>query len=175
MAAPLAFLGLFDADPYGIDIHRVYRRSCPRANIQWLGMELQDFLPSLNLNREPHSPSLTTDAPEANTTLIPLKPTERTKALSLLAKLDETRLASLASQPKPQPRSEPQVETTWRHMLGDMLQHGLKVEIEAAHSWNRVSVDQGQSGDLGLGLGLGLEGYLHHRWRLLKAQESSMK
>lgn len=71
----LRFVGLFDCDPYGIDIHRQYRQACPTADIQWLGVTLAHFLPG---------PTVSTSS---EATLVPLRNDERLKAVSMLRKL----------------------------------------------------------------------------------------
>lgn len=68
----LRFVGLFDCDPYGIDIHRQYCQACPRANIQWLGVTLAHFL---------------SDTAANTSSFIPLRIDERLKAVGLLRKM----------------------------------------------------------------------------------------
>lgn len=45
-ASRIKMFGLFDSDPYGIDIHRQYLAACSNCNtVEWIGVDLEDFLP----------------------------------------------------------------------------------------------------------------------------------
>nr|WJN25130.1 meiosis-specific topoisomerase [Farysia itapuensis] len=118
----LRCVGLFDCDPYGIDIHRHYRLACPSADIQRLGVNLPHFLPS-------------SDESGPEKALIPLRTDERLKAVSLLQKL--TRNAADAS--------DSPVTQDWICMLTDMVLHGYKIEVEACYTWHTK-----KNGDVGL-------------------------
>ncbi|SPO27835.1 related to meiotic recombination protein SPO11 [Ustilago trichophora] len=100
--------GLFDGDPWGVDVHRNYTFACPE--ISWLGVDVEDFLPSA--------------ADEELTSgcypLVPLRNDERGKAVRLLRTLKD---------------KDGERERRWRDMLTRMLLLGYKVEIEAAYDF----------------------------------------
>ncbi|SJX64522.1 related to meiotic recombination protein SPO11 [Sporisorium reilianum f. sp. reilianum] len=59
-------VGLFDADPYGVDIHRQF---CSAHSVEWIGVDLSDFAPPLA---------------GQNSALVPLRNDERATAVRLL-------------------------------------------------------------------------------------------
>lgn len=62
-------VGLFDGDPYGVDIHRHYTMHA--CEVEWLGIDLADFTQQSNTEEE-------------NQQLVPLRNDERAKAVRLL-------------------------------------------------------------------------------------------
>nr|WJN25132.1 meiosis-specific topoisomerase [Pseudozyma flocculosa] len=67
-ACEVRVVGLFDGDPYGVDIYRHFSHA---ARIEWIGIDVQDFL------RVP-------------TTLVPLRNDERSTAVRLLRSLTDS-------------------------------------------------------------------------------------
>lgn len=67
-------VGLFDSDPYGVDIHRQYVLST--GGVEWIGVDLEDFLP------QPYS-----EEHGKKSQLVQLRTDERTKAVRLLRTL----------------------------------------------------------------------------------------
>lgn len=105
-------VGLFDADPYGVDIHRQFQLHTPVRGIEWLGVDLADFLPTSAAESE-ESSSVATAA------LVPLRNDERLIAARLLRGSGDSK-ADLES----------------RARLTGMLLSGYKVEIEAAYGFS---------------------------------------
>lgn len=71
--ARLGVVGMFDSDPYGIDIHRQYVQAC--GGVEWVGVDLEDFLPTAQ-----------DDAGAGR--LVQLRTDERAKAVRLLRTLN---------------------------------------------------------------------------------------
>lgn len=67
-------VGVFDCDPYGIDIHRQYVQVC--GGVEWVGVELDDFLAQ-------------NDSEQASQ-LVQLRADERAKAVRMLRTLTGT-------------------------------------------------------------------------------------
>ncbi|SPO28974.1 uncharacterized protein UTRI_04978_B [Ustilago trichophora] len=109
--------GLFDGDPWGVDVHRHYTFACPE--ISWIGVDVEDFLPSTAI-----------ELPSGGCyPLVPLRNDERVKAVRLLRTLKD---------------EDGERERRWRDMLTRMLLVGYKVEIEAAYDF--AASDSGSGG-----------------------------
>lgn len=68
--------GLFDGDPWGVDVHRHYTFACPE--ISWFGVDVEDFLPSA-----------AEESTSGSYPLVPLRIDERGKAVRLLRTLKD--------------------------------------------------------------------------------------
>nr|WJN25134.1 meiosis-specific topoisomerase [Pseudozyma thailandica] len=103
----VSMVGMFDGDPYGVDIHRQYSTAlATRMRMRWTGVDVVDFLPNQTIPER------------ARGVLVQLRNDERAKAIRLLNVLDD---------------SEEDRSTKTR--LTAMLLCGYKVELEAAYDF----------------------------------------
>ncbi|SOV05609.1 related to meiotic recombination protein SPO11 [Ustilago sp. UG-2017a] len=100
-------VGVFDCDPYGVDIHRQYVQVF--GGVEWVGVELDDFL-AQNDSEE--------GGEEEASQLVQLRADERAKAVRMLRTLTGTSAD----------------EELWRKLTNTLLT-GYKVEIEAAYTF----------------------------------------
>lgn len=108
-------VGLFDGDPFGVDIWRQYAHILPcTSGVEWLGVDIADFLRGQETDERREYP------------LVPLRNDERAKAVRMLRTLGDSH---------DDDDDEVAMVVRAKRRLTSMLLCGYKVEIEAAYDY----------------------------------------